>query len=429
MECGTVDVPENRDGSTDAGNTIHLAVAVFHATVPDPADDPVVFLAGGPGGGGIDAALLMFDSFRFLLEKRDLVVFDQRGTGYTEPSLDCGVDDPQRCRDRLVGQGIDLSSYTTRNNAADVDLLRQALGYEQIDLLGGSYGTRLGLAVLRDHPDGIRSAVLDSVAPLQVNTGPGVVGSTAHGLRVLLDGCASDPACAVSYPDVEAELYAAVRALDARPATVEVNGRPVPVDGADFVQLIVSSMYYTEAIPRLPQLVSETAAGDYALLASFLLRVGEAGGDLSEGMMWSVECAENTAFETTGDFTVEAASLDAAVRDHVVGASLWATGICEVWDVPPVPSADKEPVSSDVPSLLLAGQYDPVTPLGWAQLAAQSLRGAFVYEFPASGHGVFRTSDCARSIIDRFLDDPRSAPDTSCIGDMPAPTFTVGAPA
>lgn len=427
MECGTVEVSEDPAEPAGTGNTIHLAVALFHATGPDPADDPVVFLAGGPGGRGIDHAMLMFDSFRFLLEERDLVLFDQRGTGYTEPSLDCGDDDPQGCRDRLVGQGIDLSSYTTRNNAADVDDLRRELGYERVDLLGGSYGTRLGLAVLREYPDGIRSAVLDSVAPLQINTGPGVVGSTAHGLRVLFLGCASDPVCAAAYPDVEAELYAAVRALDARPATVEVNGRALQVGGADFVNLVVSAMYYTEAIPRLPQLVSETAAGDYAALNSFLLRVGEAQGDLSEGMMWSVECAENTVFETLGEFATQAGALDASIRDHVVGSSLWATGICEVWDVPPVPIADKEPVASDVPTLLLAGEYDPVTPLDWAEIAAESLSTAFVYEFPASGHGVFRTSACARSVIAGFLDDPSFPPDASCIEDMPAPTFTVGA--
>ncbi len=140
-------------------------------------------------------------------------------------------------------------------------------------------------------------------------------------------------------------------------------------------------------------------------------------------MMWSIECAENVPFEAPADFAAAVADLDPAVGGHVVGASLYATGICDVWDVPAVDPADRAPVRADVPTLLLAGEYDPVTPPAWAELAAETLTAAQVYEFPGAGHGVFRTSACARSVIVDFLADPTVPVDAGCIATMGPPDF------
>lgn len=429
VTCGTVAVPERRDGGEARdGGVVTLAVAILHSDAETPATDPVVFLAGGPGSPAIRSAFAMLPAFEPFLAERDVVVIDQRGTGDSTPSLLCRqTEDPAACRERLVADGVDLAAYTTRENAADVADVVSALDLDQVNLLGGSYGTRLGLAVLRDHPEVVRSAVLDSVAPVQVPTGPGVARSTASGLHVLFEGCRADPACRGHHGDLEAALVGAVRALDASPASVEIGGRQVPVDGADLVGLVVSAQYYTEAIPELPAVIDAAGDGDlgpYARLAGAMAEdTGDLADALSTGMMWSIECAENVAFETPPEFADAVADLDPAVGAHVVEGSLYASGICGVWDVPPVDGADRAPVQSDVPALLLAGEYDPVTPPAWAELAAETLTAAHVHVFPGTGHGVFRTSACARSMIAAFLDDPTATVDAGCIATMPPPDF------
>lgn len=429
VTCGTVAVPERRtQAAAGDDDVVTLAVAIVHSRAATPVPDPVVFLAGGPGSPAIRSAFAMLPAFEPFLAERDLVVIDQRGAGDSTPSLAClPAEDPTACRDRLLADGVDLAGYTTRENAADVADVVRALDLDEVNLLGGSYGTRLGLAVLRDHPEVVRAAVLDSVAPVQVATGPGVARSTASGLHVLAEGCRADATCREEHGDVEAALAEAVRELDASPASLDVGGSAVRVDGAMLLALLVSAQYYTEAIPELPAVIDAAADGDlgpYARLAGAIAEeTGDLDGALSTGMMWSVECAENVPFETPADFAAAVADLDPAVGGHVVGSSLFATGICDVWDVPAVDAVDRAPVHADVPTLLLAGEYDPVTPPAWAELAAETLTAAQVQAFPGAGHGVFRTSPCARSMIAAFLADPTATVDDGCVATMPPPDF------
>ena len=294
VTCGTVAVPSRRGGggagTAGDGDVITLAVAIVRSRAATPAADPVVFLAGGPGSPAIRSAFAMLPAFEPLLAERDVVVIDQRGAGDSVPSLLCRPsEDPGSCRARLVADGVDPAAYTTRENAADVADVVGALGLSEVNLLGGSYGTRLALAVLRDHPGIVRSAVLDSVAPLQVPTGPGVARSTASGLRVLFEGCHADVACREQHGDIEAALVEAVRALDAEPASMRVGGETVPVDGGALVSLLVSAQYYTEAIPELPAVIDAAGDGDLGPLASLAGAMAEGEGDLagtlSTGMM------------------------------------------------------------------------------------------------------------------------------------------------
>lgn len=421
-ECGIVRVPEDRGEPFSGANEIELAVAVFRSTADAPAADPVFYLAGGPGERAIETSLRIFASLDFVLGTRDLVVFDQRGAGRSVPSLDC-PDDVSACHDRLVQAGVDLSAYVTRANAADVEDVRRALGYDRINLLGGSYGTRLGLAVLRDHPGSIRSAVLDSVAPVQSDVGTGVVANNAAALRVLFSACAEDRVCHGKYPDLESELPEAVGRLDRVPLP-GTGPTAAPITGADLLRAVLTGMYFAEAIPVLPHVIHAAYEGDAAPVDDLIQRLAAARGDGAEGMMWSIECAENTAYETDAEYAQVGASIDPPIRDHLMQASLYASGICDVWAVPAVPEADKAPVVSSVPTLLLAGQFDPVTPMAWAALAAEGLANHHLYEFPAAGHGVLRTSACARAMIEDFLREPGSPPDATCVPLEPPPAFT-----
>ncbi len=208
VECGFLVVPENH--SKPAGRTIRLHVAIFSTASDDPAPDPIVYLSGGPGQSPLKMAQFAFEAFAPFLANRDLILLDQRGVGYSEPALDCHellelayetapedlpVDElaklttaaASECRDRLLRQAVSLSAYRSAQSAADLNDLRLALGYEEWNLYGISYGTKLALTTMRDFPTGIRSVVLDSTYPLQVNLYAEVPANATRAFNVFFD--------------------------------------------------------------------------------------------------------------------------------------------------------------------------------------------------------------------------------------------------
>jgi pimeloyl-ACP methyl ester carboxylesterase len=238
-ECGYLIVPENR---ARAGSPfIRLHVAIFRSRSGNPVTDPVIHLAGGPGSSSLAVAGYMLGSgVDAVLEQRDFILFDQRGTGYSQPRLDCPeretltslllarglsaaengpaiMDAFRRCHDRLVGQGIDLSAYHSAASAADLNDLRLTLGYEKLNLYAVSYGTRLALTLMRDYPDAVRSAVLDSAYPLQVNLYTALAPNAERAFQVFFERCAADPTCSISYPDLRTVFYQLVDELNASP--------------------------------------------------------------------------------------------------------------------------------------------------------------------------------------------------------------------
>ena len=228
INCGFVAVPENR--TRPHRRLIQLAVAIFKAPQA-PTRPPLLFLGGGPGSFVLDdfGPRVSGSLARDLTAGRDFVMFDQRGVGFSEPALDCPElqdlkyraieshptraqeDDDEveaafACRDRLLGSGIELAAYNTAASAADVNDIRRALGYGQIDVWGLSYGTRLALAVERDFPEIVHSLVLDSALPPSVNQLVDRAANAERAFRVLFDGCAADVACASAYPDLETRV-------------------------------------------------------------------------------------------------------------------------------------------------------------------------------------------------------------------------------
>ena len=254
VTCGTLTVPENR--RRFSGRTVDLAVVVLHATGPSPEPDPLVFLSGGPGSWAIDLYLSDFtaDFAAPIQAKRDIVIFDQRGTGRSRPALDCPevLPDTLRfaewltpdeeadrdarnliaCHDRLAADGIDLGAYGSAATARDIADLMTALGYERFNLYGLSYGSRVALTALRDLPnERIRSAVLDSVVPVQaIGLGPGAA-SVQRSAERLFAACASDPACNAAFPDLRQMTFDLYDRLNAAPVTLE----PTAPDGARFM--------------------------------------------------------------------------------------------------------------------------------------------------------------------------------------------------
>lgn len=425
--CGWLIVPENRTLADSPD--IELAVAIVAA--PDGAGAaPIIYLAGGPGGSGLDDFLADPEGWDYAFTRsRDLILLDQRGTGYSVPTLDCPefqeADEDENpdalCYDRLVDEGIDLMAYNTRENAADVAALREALGVEEWDLLGISYGTRLALDVMRYHPDGVRAVILDSPFPPNADTPVDEVYSFTDALTELFADCEEDAYCQENYPDLEAVFLETVAWLN--------EDETADIYGDDLVFALSSAFSDTSLVPLLPYVIYEVANGNFDALdeiseEGFSRQRFQSDEDRSdsEGMYNSVICHDEYA---AGDYERVEAAVVGNIPEEIEGAMLQntfdLTGLCEYWN--PMARVDNTAVSSDIPTLILVGQYDVATPPRWAELTARTLRNAYLFEFPGAGHSLLSSVDCAISITDEFLNDPEAEPDDGCIEEIEWPYF------
>lgn len=463
VTCGYVSVPA--DHAQPQGARIRLAVVVFKNPSAHRAPDPVIFLQGGPGGRVIeDFAPSMIAgtnpsngqiSLPVQFGNHDLIMVDQRGTGYSQPSLQCpevvnlqyqtdvnltaqqSADEQNKqlavCHSRLVGQGINLNDYTTLNDAADIHDLISALGYKQVDLYGVSYGTRLALEIMRSYPQGIRSVVLDSTVPAQSHLLLSVPSSTARVFNVLFQGCAADAACNANYPHLDTTFYSLVTQLNAQPATFQTTDYntskqyTVVFNGDSFVNVLFNAFYATPFIPYLPQMIHEASQGNYSHLVSLFYGALQFDTSVSWGAYYSVECAEDVANVTSGQLTAAAQAYPAAIRqDQLIGLESEIPG-CKLWNVNPAPESQAQPVTSAIPTIILEGEYDPITPPANGALAAQTLSTSYQFQFPGTGHGVFLSvftpGNCPATIVNAFWSNPGVKPDGSCISSMTEPQF------
>ncbi|MCB8978425.1 MAG: alpha/beta fold hydrolase [Ardenticatenaceae bacterium] len=427
IECGYLTVPEDRSDASSP--TIELAVAIVAA--PDGASEPpVVYLAGGPGSSGLDDFLADPESWEFsFLQNRDLILLDQRGTGYSEPTLDCPEfaeaderDNPDSlCFDRLTDEGINLMAYNTQENAADVAVLRQALGIDEWDLLGISYGTRLALEVMRRHPEGVRAVILDSPFPPNADTPVDEVYSFTDALAQLFADCEQDDYCREEYPDLENVFLDTVQRL---------NDEGGEVFGDDLVFALSSAFSDTSLIPLLPYVIYEVSNDNFDALDEISAEDGFARTKYqddedrsdSEGMYNSVICHDEYAL---GDYERVETAVVGNIPPELEGALLQGTAdltnLCEYWN--PMNAVDNTAVSSNIPTLILVGQYDTATPPRWATLTAATLPNSTVVEVPGAGHSLLSSVACTVDIADDFLANPDQSPNTSCLDDIEWPAF------
>ena len=459
VDCGMVIVRQDRSGD-DPNDVIRLAVAVYRSTGTDPRPDPVIFLQGGPGSGAVEGIVGAYHTFIApILAERDLIVFDQRGTGLSQPSLDCpeysrlverqlrqgfflGEEDPARytdavlaCRDRLTRRGANLAAYTSAASAADVNDIVTVLGYEQVNLYGASYGTRLAQTVMRDFPGIVRSAVLDSAVPLEIHIYNEQAAKTDYVLNKLFEGCAAQPECNRAYPNLERMYYDLVARLDADPVSVwgvlASDGRTfnVDVNGVELTSAVFFAMYITDLIPMAPQMIDDVRQGDYTWLRIFLAAPLNMGDGLSLGMMLSVNCHEEI-FATTPE-EINAANdaypnTAAFGRSALFGSAEAHYALCEAWDAAPFDPCEVEPVRSPIPALILVGEYDPATPPAFGLQVADNLPNSYFFEFPGRGHtSSVGVRECPFEMALAFLADPMIEPDSACMWDMTGPDFFV----
>jgi pimeloyl-ACP methyl ester carboxylesterase len=451
VSCGFVMVPENR--SRPEGSWIQLAVAIFNSSTA-ATRPPLLLLGGGPGTFVLDTfgPIITGAVAHDFTAGRDLVMFDQRGVGHSQPALNCPelsdltlrtlamhltrdqetedqVAAAFACRDRLVASGIDLAAYHTAANAADVDDIRIALGYDRLDVWGISYGTRLALAVERDFPEAIHSLVLDSVLPPSINQVTDRAANAEHAFRTLFDGCAADLACAAAYPNLEIVFYDLVAEFNENPASFVAQDPGtgavynVLLTGDRLVRTLTAALTDASLIPFVPLVAASLRAGDFTLMsqATSLLMFG--GRGQASGMFYSVNCADEVsrtspaqvfaARRTVRREIVDALSEDARLR------------ICAGWGAAQARRSDGRPVESNVPTLILAGEYDPLTPPPYARIAARTLHRSTWFVLPGIGHAAVPTSPCAHEVMIDFLAAPHLASVAPCIAEMPRPAWVI----
>ena len=453
VECGFVVVPE--DYNDPDGPVIRIAVAVFKDQGEEHQPDPVMVLAGGPGEKFMENAPALEPIYAPTHPNRDLIIFDQRGVGLSEPALDCpeslqagfdllnepdpdvalqtGFDAWMACRDRLVSEGHNLSVYNTVQNAADVNALRIALGYDKVNLFGGSYGSVLAQATMRDHPEGIRSVVITSVLPLEKSFFVNASTTATNAIMRLLDACADDDACNGAYPDLQTVLFEVIDQLNAEPIPIIVTN---PLDGQSYDALLTGDvvldnlftfLYITQIIPVLPEAIFDVYNGDYDLMTQLSSTKLSLYDISSGGMTYSVFCTDDLIGRTPEDLLNVWAALPRQLvgsADPEVAIEYGIFGICENWPVEEADPSVKEPLVSDIPTLVLEGEFDPVTPPEYGQLVAGHLDNSYFFVLPGVGH-IILLNECALRVAGAFIADPTQAPDATCISQMPGVVFDV----
>ncbi|MFP2925640.1 alpha/beta fold hydrolase [Pyxidicoccus sp. 3LG] len=426
-------VPENRRKADT--RPIRLPVIIFRSRAAKPAADPVLFMPGGPGGSAV--ANQRSGRKNPLLEERDYIVLEPRGAKLAQPALECpelnalkgevaagrlrgqrAVDAlakaAGRCRATLTGAGVDLDGYTTDAIADDLEDLRKALGYEKWNLYGLSYSTRVMLTVLRKHPSGVRSVVLDSVLPPEVNFDEVASYNLLRSLNLVFDGCAIDRECGAAYPDLRARFAKLVTSADRQPLAIPLEasatgGRPAEIRGAQVADAIYSALHAPRRIPLIPRIISEAAAGRYEELAP-LVKDNQGPSSFTWGMRLSVWCAEEAPFEDPARVAAQRAP---ARGLGGIDEGTAPPEVCRAWNVTSAPAVENEPVKSDVPALIFAGEFDPDTPPDWGRQLLESMPNAHYVEMRGLSHAA-SFNPCGTQVVTAFLRAPDTAPSVGC---------------
>lgn len=485
IECGLLQVPENRENPDSRMIELHFvklnsrwgreafedhreahedAAKFAEGMAKGKRDDPVFYLTGGPGA----AVSYYVERFKdhTILDYRDMYILEQRGivnSGEVCPFIhsrkpEAGdvetweeyqeTDNIARtdCAVNAAARGVDLTAYNTRENARDVKALRRALGFEDWNVWGISYGSVLGQAYIREDPEGIRAVALDAIMPLSVQ-GTDEYWRVVHWFMRDLDKlqalCQNQPDCARNYPDIPGRLREAVQSVIARPIEVDVRDTEVFPSGKarifpDIAALLPFSMLYEQDnYPTLPGVIYawsdalERRDEDlFKTVAGFIAT--DDGFDGSDGMYMAIVC--NDGHQQAQELARARDMEEYPVFGQVLGSAesnARDTALCIELGMPLRPAGDYAPVQTDIPSLIIEGDMDPITPPPNARAILPGFSNGTYVEFAWAGHGPSRSVHCAGHMLNRFYDDPAAEPDLSCAESMEepgmwAPMYTTG---
>lgn len=418
--CGRFRVWEDR--AARSGRTVDIAFVILDALErPEGPVEAVIPLPGGPGQAFTPAAAGFANFAARLRRHRDLLLVDVRGVGNSQ-GLECpdfeippadrfGSVFPrahmEMCRNTLR-ERADLELYTTGLSVDDLEDLRLWLGYEQVNLTGGSYGTRVAQVWMRRHPEGIRTVILNSVAPVSI---PGYVymaRSLQTSLDLVMEACVADAECTTENPDLRRRFERVLDRVDDG-VELELEGEHVTLGRGDLSYALRGLLYGRAS--EVPSLIRRASEGDFETLARYYIQrtAWLAGDGSTAGYHFSALCAEDIAPLT--DEQVARLSANTFMGDHLIQGY---RDTCDMWDVASLPATFWEPVRSGLPVLIISGERDPVTPPEWGELVAEMLPNSLHIIVPGGGHGP--GNDCTNSLEDRFLETASvEGLDPSCI--------------
>jgi len=443
-KCGAYEVFENR--ATKKGRKISLKIVLVPATGDKREPDPFVYFAGGPGSAATDDAAGIAQAFPQILAHRDMLFVDQRGTGGSHP-LDCKFYDPadlqtylgyffpleevRKCREQLE-PNADLKLYVTTIAADDMDEVRAALGYERLNLFGGSYGTRAALTYLKRHPKHVRTAILQGVAPTDQFMPYDFAQQTERALQGVLSECVADTGCSEAFPNIRDEAKAVLAQLIKAPVEVEIQ-KP---NSSERVKVKLSRDLAAEAIrymlyspvpaSRVPLVLHLASQGNFAPLAQAAIRYRmNLVGSGSNGMYLSITCAEDLPWIKPGEG--ERLAANTFLGDYRLRQQREA---CTLWPRAEIERDYAQPIKSDLPVLILTGEWDPVTPPANGDRIAKTLTNSLHIVVPHGAHGLdgLEGMDCIDNLIMKFVESGTTKGlDTACVKDIRRKGFALKA--
>ncbi|MEL7250352.1 MAG: alpha/beta hydrolase [Bacteroidota bacterium] len=443
---GYLEVLENRKKANS--KTIKLPVYIFKSRSKTPQKDPIIYTVGGPGASTMSSAQYM--NYYQYLDDRDFILIEQRGTTYAQPHLDCpewslavhqanlpGFNQAESdelfaqaakaCRDRLTDQGIDLNGYNTNEIAADINDLVNVLGIEQYNLLTISYSTKIAQVLMRDYPERIRSVVMDSPLPLEVSYDEESVKNLLETVEQLLDDCAADEQCNGAFPNLKSRFFDYLTEKTNSPLEVMVENpkdgkmETFYLTGADLIN--VFSLAYTADVVNIPFEINKLLNGDLTAVKEELASLfQEPGNGAGRGMRLSVWCAEEYPFNSQA--TIEA---ERTKYPELRGLNpfVFSQDVCEIWSVKSVPAIENEAIKSDIPVLLVSGEYDEVTPPKWAEAMRSNLTNSQHLIFKGWKHTptTYWSNPCGMEAANDFFNNPEAIARPACFEDIKSPDF------
>jgi pimeloyl-ACP methyl ester carboxylesterase len=408
--CGVLEVPENPN--RPAGRQLKIGVAVIPAVGGQPRPDPLTVLMGGPGEDAIGSAERYAGEFAPLLQDRDILLVDQRGTGRSA-ALNCELFSPEepeaslrdvfplaaveKCERRLSAQA-DLTQYTYDRFASDLEQIRRALGYGQLNLFAGSYGTRAAQVYMQMYPESVRTVYMASVVPIDV-PGPLPFAKTGQAaLQKTFDACAADSACNSAFPSLRDEFRHISARLSSGSVRVTVQGHSgsVRLDRGRVAEWFRSKLYRPRSSTTLPWMIHRAYLGDWSPISEGILSDARDDSGFSFGLFFSITCSEDMPFireaevagETEGTFLGD-------YRVHQQQAA------CRLWPKAPLPEGYREPVRSSGPTVFASGDNDGGTPLWFMEHAAKGF--AHRLEVVLSGQGHTEWNECIAKIYQKVV--------------------------
>jgi len=426
--CASVSLPEDR--AHPEGRHVSVRIALIPSTAEKRAPDAVTFLDGGPGGAALADFPLVAHAFAPLLKSRDILLIDQRGTGQSN-AFECPTSTETDVTKRVSACAAHVSTYadprfyTTLDATADLDEVRAKLGYPTLTLIGVSYGTRVAQIYARDYPRSVRAIVLDSPVPNTLTLGSEHALNLDTALQARFATCVADRRCRDRFGDPRQTLQALLAQLEAHPIDVTVEDpvthvtRSEHLTRAGLAQLVRFYAYSPQTAALLPLTLDEARAGRYqALLGQLLLVQGDLSTRLDGPMELSVLCSEDASLLQARPEDAQTTLGSAFVQQ--------AQTACAVWPHAPMPPGFHAPLTGSVPTLLLSGEFDPVTPPRYAHEIARHLTQASVLVLPGQGHSVMGIG-CAPDVVERFVSHANSAKlEAECLQRERATPFFLG---